>query len=146
MNYTYLGEMKFSREITASEILSIQKVIEVASYDTSKPNNGKFPFKFLTDYTGFTWDGSVAFEVENALKNFIKELPERLLVSGVFICGKEDYNPEDPFAEKPYKIFVDSNQVSVLEINEALPTKAHLLRCPHCQKVFKKEDFKEVFE
>jgi hypothetical protein len=140
---TVKGEIKFNRELRAGEITTLQTLFSSVAQDASKPNLGIYPFRFLSNFSGFEWDEtSPVYEIENLLKIIIDtSLPKDVNLNGLLI-----YEEKDGDYYNGYKIYVDSNKIRIFDIDTELPEKAKLLRCPHCQKVFKKEDFKEVFQ
>jgi hypothetical protein len=129
------GSLRFNRELKATEIVSLSAVLDSTTMDVSKPNNGLIPFRFTSEFDGIEWDGTVAYEMENCLKVFIVALPQGLVLDGNLI-----YDNPDEFS---YKIQVLKNAVKTYKIDEPMDKLPTLLRCPHCQKAFKKEDFKE---
>jgi len=140
---TVKGEIKFSRELRAGEITTIQTLFSNVAQNESKPNLGIYPFKFLPDFSGFIWDETTpSFELENLLKLIIENsLPKDVNLNGLFIYEEKEDNYYNG-----YKIHVNNNIIRIFDIDVDLPEKALLLKCPHCQKVFKKEDFREFFQ
>ena len=134
---TLKGDLLFNRELTANEIVAVRTLFENNKLDVSKPNNGITPFKFLPKFEGLEWDGSAAHEVENCLKVLVNTLTNGLQLNGVLV-----YENPDEFS---YKIQVENNVTKLYKLDEEVTKPAELLRCPCCQKVSKKSDFKEVF-
>jgi len=131
------GELTFSRELVASEIVAITAYIE-ANRGQQTPNMGVFPFK-LMDFKALVWDERETYEVIAIIKLFIETLPKDLYINGTIKCFDED------FPEESYKLVINTNKITYYELEED-ERLVKLLRCPHCQKVFKSEDFKEVYE
>lgn len=132
------GELLLSRELVASEVVLLRELLGSTKVDFSKPNKGILPFKLLDNLTGIVVDDSDAFEVENCIRIILESLPSGVMLNGVILCEDE----EDP--EASYKAYVDNNIVVTRRLNELPPEPEQLLKCPHCQKIFKKTAFQEV--
>lgn len=132
----YEGSLYFDHELTAGEILRIQQVLTTAP-DASKPNNGIFPFN-LVDFERLEWDESEAYEMSTLIKLVIERLSP-LKLSGTMKCF------DDEFPENSHKLYIKNNKISVYKIDDTI-IDTKLLRCPHCQKIFSSDAFKEVTE
>lgn len=144
---TCKGEIKFGRELRAREISKILDVFNITKPDANKPNNGLFPFKILNDFSGFTYNELLPiYEVESLLRILIEDIiPKDATLNGLLIYEDKETSPYGDFYQG-YKVYVENNKITKLKMTEELPLVAKLLRCPHCQKAFKREDFKEVFD
>lgn len=131
------GDLKFNRELKATEIVALRTALDNRLFNASKPNKGILPFKFTAAIDGIEWNGEPAYEIDNCLREFFKLFPEGLQITGVL-----QYENEDEFS---YKVQVINNVVKTFELYEGVDKIATLLRCPCCGKVFKKEAFVEVF-
>lgn len=129
------GELRFSKELKATEIVALSSLLNATDINLSKPNKGILPFKFTEKFDALTWSEEEAYEVEQCIKVIIGNLPEEVCLNGVLL-----YENPDEFS---YKIHVENNKITVYQLKEEIEKVPTLLRCPHCQKVFKKEDFKE---
>lgn len=129
------GELQFSKELKATEIVALSSLLNSTAINISKPNKGILPFKFTEKFDALIWNEEEAYEIELCIKIIVDTLPESVFLNGVLL-----YEHPDEFS---YKVHVADNKVSLYRVDEEIAKIPTLLRCPHCQKVFKKEDFKE---
>jgi hypothetical protein len=133
----YEGEILFNKELTASEILAIQNILTLP-LDPSQPNKGLIPF-LLVDFKTLQWDETEAFEMEAVLVRLISKLPSGIVLSGVLTVHDSE------FPENSHKIHIKNNKIKLYGIDDKI-LEEKLLICPHCQKIFKAEAFREVTE
>lgn len=131
----YKGEVLVNRELKAGEISILEAMFNNDIEDLSKPNKGLFPFKFYPDYTGFYAFAVEAYELDAVLPLVFNKIPN-LSWSGYFDCEDE---------ENPHKLWIENNRIQTIPLGADAPPKQRYLKCPHCQKVFRREDFKEDY-
>jgi hypothetical protein len=136
------GILSFNRMLYAKDITAFNKFLHTKP-SSEKPNGGIYPLSFDKEYTRLEMDSTEVYEVERIVAELIKvieyeELKELSIIGQIVCIDTEDH-------EMSYKVHVNDNgKIYKLKLTEELPEPERYLECPHCRKVFKMQDYKEM--
>lgn len=140
MGYTtqFEGELKFNRELKASEILKLQSVSgenpdDLAGWERRNKEDELSYIQYELNKTldGLKWDGSEKFYCAVEALNFIlhnlrKESPDLRLIGFLRAQGEE--------LGDIWEIRIDEEGWAY---RKELPTMADIVECPHCSEKFR---------
>lgn len=127
----YRGEMKFSKELTASEIAKVNKFLDEDCRDHPEWKNSKNLYyvnlKFNEDYSGLEWDGS---EKVDDLTNYINLIIDNIDIKDFGFKGKILAQGED--IDDRYEIIIKDGRA----FHKDIKPSGEKTTCPHCEKDF----------
>lgn len=136
------GELKFTREITVSELRAIKEILDqddaeklAASSGYQRTKDDRFSYlnlELTDDFTGIKWDGGekTYYMVTslNVVMHAIKQqIPDLALTGSMFAQGEE--------IGDVWGIEIKDGQAVQVEVK-----KPPMMKCPHCSEWFKTAD------
>lgn len=144
MGYTteFQGALKFTKELSASQISYLSKILGVDFRDIKELMNltpkkdGEISdltyaidLKFTADFAGLKWDGTeksyeMDKQVEFVIAYMTKKYPDFGLQGFMNAQGEE--------VDDRWRLNVENNKVTVIKT----PPKGKKIQCPHCGEYF----------
>jgi len=130
-NTDFLGELKFTSELSAKALAKVKSFLgeDCRDHPEWQCSGSYINLEFNDDFTGLKWDGSEkTYEMTNSVNLIIRETKKEFPdfgLKGQLICQGED-------VEDRWLLKIENG----IAIEKKIEIKGKKIECPHCNEKF----------